>query len=334
MNASRTIALLPTLLLALAACAMRVQVPEIPVLDESVPFKAAKREAEVKPPVQVVEVPKPLPLPGQLKPVPEKKDKGKDDKQPKERIAEANALAKIDPVKDGYINAIQVYPYTKGALYQLYAAPSQVTDIALEPGEKLVSVSAGDTVRWIVGDTTSGEGKQAQVHILVKPIGADLESNLVITTDRRTYHLEMRSSEKTYMASVSWTYPASELIALKKRSSEADVAGTAVADTGVNIEQIRFRYRIEGDAPWKPRQVFDDGAKVYIQFPSGLAQSEAPPLFVIGPDGKPALVNYRVRGTTYIVDRLFAAAELRLGTSPQRVVRIVRTDAVWREVTQ
>lgn len=95
---------------------------------------------------------------------------------------------------------------------------------------------------------------------------------------------------------------------------------------------LKFRYRIEGDAPWKPARVFDDGAKVYIQFPSGLAQSEAPPLFVIGPDGKPALVNYRVRGTTYIVDRLFAAAELRLGTAPQRVVRIVRTDAVWREV--
>ena len=195
-------------------------------------------------------------------------------------------------------------------------------------------MSAGDTVRWVVGDTTSGEGKAAQVHILVKPIGADLETNLVITTDRRTYHLEMRSSEKTYMASVSWTYPASQLLALKKQRAEADVAGTVVADTGVNIEQLRFRYRIEGDAPWKPRQVFDDGAKVYIQFPSGLAQSEAPPLFVIGPDAKPALVNYRVRGTTYIVDRLFAAAELRLGTAPQRVVRIVRTDAVWREITQ
>ena len=166
-------------------------------------------------------------------------------------------------------------------------------------------------MRWIVGDTTSGEGKSAQVHILVKPIGADLETNLVITTDRRTYHLEMRSSEKTYMASVSWTYPASELIALKKQRAEADAA--AVIDSGINVEQLRFRYRIEGDAPWKPRQVFDDGAKVYIQFPSGLAQSEAPPLFVIGPDGKPALVNYRVRGTTYIVDRLFAAAELQTG---------------------
>ena len=334
MTATRLAAYAATLGLVLSACATRVSVPEIPVLDESIPFKAAKREADEKPPARIVEVPKPLPLPGQLKPVPEKKDKAKDDKQPKERVTEAHALAKIEPVKDGYINAIQgnVGDLAGGGVELVEGALG--VGIDLEPGEKLVSVSAGDTVRWVVGDTTSGEGKAAQVHILVKPIQPDLETNLVITTDRRTYHLEMRSSEKTYMASVSWTYPASELIALKKQRAEADVAGTVVADTGIDIEKIRFRYRIEGDAPWKPRQVFDDGAKVYIQFPSGLAQSEAPPLFVIGPDAKPALVNYRVRGTTYIVDRLFAAAELRLGTAPQRVVRIVRTDAVWREVTQ
>jgi type IV secretion system protein VirB9 len=133
------------------------------------------------------------------------------------------------------------------------------------------------------------------------------------------------------MASVSWTYPGSDLLALKKTRGDADTSAAALADTGINIEQLRFRYRIEGDAPWKPLKVFDDGAKVYIQFPSGLAQSEAPPLFVIDPDGNPALVNYRVRGTTYIVDRLFAAAELRLGTAPQRIVRIVRTDAMWRK---
>ena len=319
-----------TLAAAASACATRVQVPEIPILD-SPAFKAARREPDAKGPVQYVEVPKPLPLPGQLKPVP-KRAEAKDDTLPKDRIADAHKSARIEPTKDGYINAIQVYPYTPGALYQLYAAVNQVTDIALQPGEKLVSVSAGDTVRWVVGDTTSGEGKDAVVHILVKPIAADLDTNLVITTDRRTYHLEMHSSAGTYMASVSWTYAAASLIALKKQTADADSVAAAVADTGVNIEQLRFRYRIEGDAPWKPRQVFDDGAKVYILFPSGLAQSEAPPLFVIGPDGKSALVNYRVRGTTYIVDRLFAAAELRLGTAPQRVVRIIRTDAVWREV--
>ncbi|RTL71457.1 MAG: P-type conjugative transfer protein TrbG [Hyphomicrobiales bacterium] len=329
MNRFRCMTSASALAAILAGCAMPVQVPEIPLLDTPA-FKAAKREPEEKPLVQYVEVLRPLPLPGQLKPVAKTAEKPKDDRPPKERVHGANVAARVEPVKDGYINAIQVYPYTKGALYQLYAAVNQVTDVALEVGERLVSVSAGDTVRWVVGDTTSGEGKDGQVHILIKPVGADLETNLVITTDRRTYHLEMRSSQSTYMASVSWTYPAADLLALKRQRTEIEAA--TPVDAGINVEQLRFRYRLEGNAPWKPVRVFDDGAKVYIQFPSGLAQSEAPPLFVVGPDGKPALVNYRVRGTTYVVDRLFAAAELRLGTAPQRVVRIVRTDAVWREV--
>ncbi len=332
MRSQETCSLL-ALTIALSGCATDIKVPEIPLLDSSA-FTPAWQEAELKPAGQYVEVPQPLPLPGQRKPVPKAQDKERDDRPPKDRVVGANAAARIEPVKDGYINAIQVYPFTPGALYQLYAAVNQVTDIALEADEKLVSVSAGDTVRWVVGDTSSGEGKDAQVHILVKPIGPDLETNLVITTDRRTYHLEMRSSQSTYMASVSWTYPAAELISLRKEATDAEAARAAIADTGVNIDELHFRYHLEGDAPWKPRQVFDDGEKVYIQFPSGLAQGEAPPLFVVGPDGKTALVNYRVHGATYIVDRLFAAAELRLGTTPQRVVRIVRTDAVWRETRQ
>ena len=330
--AGTVLAMLGPVALGLGGCALPVQVPEIPLLDTG-SFRPATREPEPPSsgPVRIVEVPKPLPLPGQLKPVAKRTDTPKEVVAPKGRVASANAAARIEPVKDGYINAIQVYPYTKGALYQLYAAVNQVTDIALESGEKLVSVSAGDTVRWVVGDTTSGASATSQVHILVKPIAADLETNLVITTDRRTYHLEMRSSAETYMASVSWTYPASALLALKADRAKTEAGDAVIADAGINLDHLRFRYRIEGDAPWKPRQVFDDGAKVYIQFPSGLAQGEAPPLFVIGGDGKPALVNYRVRGATYIVDRLFAAAELRLGTAPQTVVRIVRTDAVWRE---
>ncbi len=324
----RLIALGP---LVITACAVPVKVPEIPLLANRI-YAPAVRAPEPKKPVHYVEVPKPLPLPGQLKPLPPRVDIATPEVAPKERVTAANSAARVEPVKDGYINAIQVYPYTKGALYQVYAAVGQVTDIALEPQEKLVAVSAGDTVRWVVGDTTSGEGATAQVHILVKPIGTELETNLVITTDRRTYHLELRATAKTYMASVSWIYPASQLTMLKGQQAAAETSAQAIADPNVDVENLWFRYRLEGDAPWKPRQVFDDGAKVYIQFPPGLAQGEAPPLFVLGTDGKPALVNYRVRGTTYIVDRLFAAAELRLGSSPQRVVRIVRTDAVWRDI--
>jgi type IV secretion system protein VirB9 len=276
----------------------------------------------------VVEVPKPLPLPGQLKPVEATKVKP-EPTDPKQRISQANEAARMQPVRDGFVNAIQLYPWSEGALYQIYAAPGQVTDIALQPGEQLVGsgpVAAGDTVRWIIGDTQSGAGEHQQVHILVKPTRPDLQTNLVINSDRRTYHLELRSTEKTYMASVSWQYPQDQLIALRRQNAQASAAQPVAS--GVDLQKLNFRYRIEGDtAPWRPLRAFDDGAKVYIEFPSGIGQGEMPPLFIIGPSGGSELVNYRARQNYYVVDRLFAAAELRLGdkTSEKRV-RIVRTD--------
>ena len=189
-------------------------------------------------------------------------------------------------------------------------------------------ISTGDTVRWIVGDTTSGEGTLAQVHILAKPIAADLSTNMVITTERRTYHLELQSTETTSMSSLSWSYPADDLIAITKKNDSLTGTDAIPIDDAQSFDNLNFRYRIEGKGDFAPARVFDDGAKVYIQFPSSLPQGEAPPLFVQSSGGKPALVNYRVKGKTYIVDRLFAIAELRLGTKPQSIIRILRTDAV------
>lgn len=321
-------ALLKSLLLigatTLGGCSRKLIPPDISY-DEFVP---AVQAAEPLAPVQVVELPKPLPLPGQLKPVaggktpPEAKD-------PKDRVTQANSAARVQPVRNGFINAVQVYPFSSGALYQVYAAPGQVTDIALQPGEQLVGsgpVAAGDTVRWIIGDTESGAGETKQIHILAKPTRPDLQTNLVINTDRRTYLLELNSTEKTYMASVSWQYPQDQLIALRRQNAAA-LAAQPVA-TGVDISSLNFRYEIEGDTPaWRPLRAFDDGIKVYIEFPSGIRQGEMPPLFIVGPSGDTELVNYRARQNYYIVDRLFGAAELRLGDkTSERTVRIVRTD--------
>ncbi len=310
----------------LTGCAIN-KVP--PVIDfDTGSFGPAVLSAEPPKPVEIVELPKPLPLPGQLKLDPAKVKKKKADRRPpKERVTAANTAAKIEPSKDGYVNAIQVYPYSEGALYQLYAAPEQVSDIALQQGEKIVAVSAGDTLRWVVGDTVSGAGKTSRAHVLVKPTKDGLKTNLVIITDRRTYHLELTSNPETYMASVSWRYPQGELIALQHRNETAEEAAELVADTGLRVDNLQFRYRVTGDdPPWRPVRVFDDTKKVYIQFPVRLDQGEAPPLFVVGPDGRNQLVNYRIKGRYYIVDRMFAAAELRLGEKPQQIVRITRTD--------
>jgi P-type conjugative transfer protein TrbG len=320
--------LLPVMILSttsLAGCATAHKPPEISY-DNAAP---AVLSVEPPAPVRIVELPKPLPLPGQLKPI----ESGRTSPQPADpaaRINQANAAARVQPVRDGFINAMQVYPFTGGALYQVYCAVGQITDITLEPGEQLVGsgpVAAGDTIRWIIGDTQSGAGATQQIHILVKPTRAELMTNLIVNTDRRTYHLELRSDEKTYMASVSWQYPQDQLIALHQQNAQAQAAQPIAA--GVDLAHINFRYGVEGDrAPWRPLRAFDDGRQVYIEFPSGIAQGEMPPLFVVGPEGKTSeLVNYRVRNNYMIVDRLFAAAELRFGDKDsERRVRIVRTD--------
>jgi type IV secretion system protein TrbG len=311
--------------ITLAGCSFPFKPPEIAYDDMPMP---ATLQADPPRPVEVVEVPKPLPLPGQLKPLSAAVKPTPEPDDPRKRVDLANATARVEPSRNGYINAVQIYAYSSGALYQVYAAPGEVTDIALQDGEQLVGtgpVSAGDTVRWIIGDTESGTGTTKKVHILVKPTRPDLVTNLVINTDRRTYHLELRSTEKTYMASVSWLYSQDQLIALRRQNAEAEAA--APVDIGLQLSRLNFRYGIEGDAaPWRPLRAFDDGSKVYIEFPRGIAQGEMPPLFMLGSKGDAELVNYRARQNYYVVDRLFAAAELRLGADGAKKVRIVRTD--------
>lgn len=314
---------------ALAGCATTSARPPAITYDDPPVEIAATPAPEPPRAVEVVAIPQPLPLPGQLKPVTEA-PRAAEPSDPRQRVGAANAAARVQPVRDGFLNAIQLYPWTDGALYQVYTAPGKVTDIALQDGEQLVGpgpVAAGDTVRWIIGDTISGSGPAARVHILVKPTRPDLTTNLVINTDRRTYHLELRATAATYMASVSWTYPQDALIALQGHN--AAVASAAPVATGVDVSTLNFRYRIEGDrAPWRPARAFDDGRQVFIEFPAGIAQGEMPPLFVTGAAGDAQLVNYRVQGRYIMVDSLFAAAELRLGDRrTEQRVRIVRDDA-------
>lgn len=239
------------------------------------------------------------------------------------RVRSANRQAVREPVARGFINSVQIYPYSEGALYRLIAAPERVTDIALQPGEAVVSVAAGDTVRWTVGDTTSGSGSAKQVHILVKPFAAGLSTNLIITTDRRTYHLQLESAG-TAMAGLAWSYPQDELLAIRRAEAEAEAA--APVASGLAVESLNFDYAISGDQPaWRPLRAFDDGRRTFIEFGPGLAVDEAPPLFIVGDDDEVQLVNYRLSGRFYVVDRLFRTAELRLGTKRPAIVRISRT---------
>ncbi|OWQ98328.1 hypothetical protein CDQ91_07425 [Sphingopyxis witflariensis] len=180
-----------------------------------------------------------------------------------------------------------------------------------------------------VKDDGSFEGTLATLMvtapIAIVPNGRKVkDSEPVINTDRRTYHVELRATAASYMASVSWTYPADELIALQV--AEAEAARAAPVAGAIDLAALNFRYRISGDkVAWRPVRAFDDMRQLFIEFGAEIATGDMPPLFVTGSSGEAELVNYRVQGRYMIVDRLFERGELRLGVGKQaRTVRIER----------
>ncbi|WP_299017848.1 P-type conjugative transfer protein TrbG [uncultured Caulobacter sp.] len=237
----------------------------------------------------------------------------------------ASSAHAMEPAYDARLAApagMARFDYVETGVYPVLATPGRITDIVLEPGEALVAtgpIAAGDTARWMIGDTTSGAGEGRRVHVLVKPTATNLATNLIINTDRRTYHLELRASGLTWQAQVSWRYRLAPIVLVA-----APPAPTAPT---LDLTRVNRDYRIEGDHPaWRPVAVFDDGRRTYVEFGPGVVLDDLPPLYRTGPDGKSAeLINYHVDGQRIVTDRLVDRAELRLGAKRSALrVRLVR----------
>ena len=213
-------------------------------------------------------------------------------------------------------------------LPSIVCAPLYVCDVSLQPGEVVNDINVGDAVRWKLSPATSGTGPSATTHVIVKPTDAALRTNAIITTDRRVYVLTLVSRQKDWMPRIAFHYPddaQAEWTAYKAaRQAERD---TTSSDTGTNPATLDFGYRLGGDKPrWRPLRVYTDGAKTYVQFPSAMQSTEAPALVAIGEDGKDQLVNYRLVGDRYVVDKVLGRAALLSGTGKRQVkVKITRT---------
>lgn len=261
-----------------------------------------------------------VPVKGQLMPI---KCKASKRLVGEAAIRSANKKSMREPNSGEYINSIMTFDYMPGVLYQIYAAPLSVTDIQFQNNEHLVSVGAGDTLRWQVSKTYSGAGATRQEHLLVKPIEDGLTNSLVVTTDLRTYHLLLHSTPKTYMASVAWRYPDCDGV-LQTVGEPTTFTDSTDATSQIDLNRMDANYDIQivkGPHPdWMPKMVFNDGNKTYIKMPAHMQQ--APTLFIGNNVKTDQLVNYRVAGDYYIVDSLFPEAQLRSGQGDQIIVQI------------
>ena len=234
------------------------------------------------------------------------------ERPPLETLAEANTAARQRPTRDNFNAARQVYTYEPGALFELYTNPNFVSTILLEPGESLSNIAAGDTSRWMVTQAEAESEHGGRTIVLVKPQASGLRTNVVLITDRRTYLVEAISQAgAAYAAEVAWSYP-----------------GAQTQSAGVpSIDRLNFGYRIRTvrgrTPPWTPSRVFDDGRRTWIEFGAQVAAADMPPVFVVTGEGA-ELVNFRVQGQRYMIDRVFDRAELRLGARAPVIVRIDR----------
>src|SRR4051812_30556012 len=236
------------------------------------------------------------------------------------RVSEKWRGEKLAPAagSDGRV----MYAYGAG-LPMIVCAPLRVCIVELQAGERIIGEPhIGDSVRWHISPAMYGAGEQATSVIVLKPQVPGLDTNLLITTDRRAYYLRLVSKPEDYVARVAFDYPDDESnrqwqqhamerqIAARQAQRSAEVLPAMIA-----VEKMNFDYKVKGgDEHIRPVRVFDDGAKTFIQMPPEIQHREAPALVVIGTDGKGEMTNYRVKDQTYIVDRLFDRANLVLGS--------------------
>jgi type IV secretion system protein VirB9 len=220
-----------------------------------------------------------------------------------------------------------LFTFADGGIYELQTATFRQTAIELQPGEVLTGrdlPTAGDTARWTLAITRTGMPPSESVVLIVKPLEADLETNMTVTTNRRIYNVVLKSTEHTYMPLVGWVYPQDEARAAQSMVQQVSEVESQSEPLAVAPDKLNFNCTVSGsNAVWKPLRVYDDGTKTYLQMSPEMSSYEAPAMFVIEKN-QPLLVNYRVKRSVYIVDRLFERGQLRVGPKTAVDIRCTR----------
>jgi type IV secretion system protein VirB9 len=187
------------------------------------------------------------------------------------------------------------------SLPTVIGAPMEISDIELEPGEVVNEILVGDSTRWLVESGSSGTDL---THIFVKPLDAGLQTSLVVTTNRRVYHLKLVSRKSGHTPKVGFVYKEQAMALAAKERHERAWASTEINGRTVDLSSLDFNYSVSGKAPWKPVQVYNDGRQTLIKLPDSAKRSETPVLLA-RQGSQEMLVNYRFRNNAFEVDGLF-----------------------------
>lgn len=224
------------------------------------------------------------------------------------------------------------FEYDPDNTFLVLGRPKSLTHLEFGADERIQTVAGGDTKHWELTPT------QNRRHLFVKPIHEQIETSMTVITDRRTYQFVLRSTSagaKWYQR-VTWRYGETLLVDARAEDERATAAAVAVKSAerergdqligeAVRPQDLRFGYTLDGDAPFRPVSLFDDGSFTWIRMPARLA--ELPALFGGGEDGALAIVNYVVKGDYLLAQRVMERGMLKLGKQEVRFARAPQTSS-------
>lgn len=203
-------------------------------------------------------------------------------------------------------NSTMTFAYSPTQIYKIYCRRGYLTDLAFRKGETIQFVGGGDTAGWAVSSATV----DGVPHLYIKPVVEVSTTNLIITTDKRSYQLIVHSAD-WYNPMVTWTYAAEDRQdMLRNEQKEQALRTTSVNAT--SVENLDFNYRIKGkNKEYCPEMVFSDGMRVYLKF-AKLPQQQVPIFVQEQGNRMMTLINYHQKDNYYIIETPFEKAQLRV----------------------
>ena len=202
-------------------------------------------------------------------------------------------------------NSTMVFRYAPNQLYKIYCRRGYLTDLVFKKGETIKYVGGGDTAGWAVSNTTV----DGTPHLFIKPVVETSTTNLIVTTDKRSYQLILNTSN-WYNPIISWSYDVETRNAnlLEEQKNERITMGKVNV---TNVEDLDFNYDVSGSGT-KPSMVFSDGTQTYIKFKKVIQKQL--PIFIRERGHKEMqLVNYTIKDHYYIIEKVFDMAQIKDG---------------------
>ena len=214
------------------------------------------------------------------------------------RLANTWSALPVKPIQAEGGKVVYLHGFS---LPTIIGSPMQISDIEFEPGEIINEILVGDTTRWLVESGTSGSGV---AHIFVKPLYADLQTSLVVTTSKRVYHIKLISKLDNHTPYVGFIYAEQAKALAVKDRKEKVWSSTEINGQTVDLSSLDFNYSVSGKASWKPVQVYNDGSQTFVKLPDSASRADSPVLLAMRGQ-REQIVNYRIHNNTFVVDGLF-----------------------------